>query len=542
LRAAGVSFPVVKRPGRVQTTNDSLPILRETEITGTTVPPPGSRRRAGFNLIMANQKSSGWGRWIFLLLLAGAAFGGWRWYSQREGKSSIEYRTATVSRGDIVQAVTANGTLTPVRNVEVGSQISGTLLEVKVDFNDKVKSGQVLAQIDPATYERALGQAEAEQANSAAALELAQLNFNRNKELFANKLISRLEFDETKAGLSQAEANVKMRQANVERAKVDLSRTTIYAPIDGIVITRRVEVGQTVAASLNTPTLFVIANDLAKMRIEAAVSEADVGGVTEGQSVNFTVDAFPTRQFQGTVQQVRFAANTNQNVITYTTIVEVDNSDLKLRPGMTANASIVIAQRKGALRISNAALRFRPPEGAVILGATNAPAAAAASTGPKVEVATSGPFAGLPIPPWQAGGTRRRPSDDERAAYEATLTAEQKQQYQQIMAEMRARFAQGGGGSGGSERPRRSEPEGPRSQTIYVMQKEATAKAGDAIQLKPVTVKLGITDGSNTEVVEGLSEGDIVATGVVSPVTTTAATPGGGSPFGGPFGGGPRMR
>ena len=493
---------------------------------------------------MANQKSSGWGKWILLLLAVGAGFGGWRWYSQREKGAAIEYKTATIARGDIVQAVTANGSLTPVRNVEVGSQISGTLLDVKVDFNERVKAGQVMAQIDPATYERALGQADAEHANSAAALELSQLNFNRAKDLFGGKLISKSEYDEARANLSQAEANVKMRQANVERAKVDLSRTTIYAPIDGIVITRRIEVGQTVAASLNTPTLFIIANDLAKMRIEAAVSEADVGGVTEGQTVNFTVDAFPTRQFQGTVQQVRFAANTNQNVITYTTIVEVDNADLKLRPGMTANSSIVIAQRKGVLRIPNAALRFRPPEGAVVRGETNAPSAT-----PKVEIATSGPFAGLPVPPWQAGGVRRRPSDEERAAYESTLTPDQKTKYQQIMTEMRARFAQGGGGggsggfggSGGGERPRRSEPEGPRSLTIYLLQKEASATSGDKIMLKPVTVKLGISDGAFTEVAEGLSEGDIVATGTVSQTTAAAPAPG-GSPFGGSPFGGPRIR
>jgi HlyD family secretion protein len=484
---------------------------------------------------MANNSSSGWGKWVLLLAVIGAGYGGWRWYSQRGNDAAIEYRTATIGRGDIVQAVTANGTLTPVRNVEVGSQISGTLLDVKVDFNDRVKMGQVLAQIDPATYERALGQADAELANSAAALELAQLNFNRNKELFGGKLISKLEFDESKASLSQAEANVKMRQANVERAKVDLSRTTIYAPIDGVVITRRIEVGQTVAASLNTPTLFVIANDLAKMRIEAAVSEADVGGVTEGQAVDFTVDAFPTRKFQGTVQQVRFAANTNQNVVTYTTIVEVDNADLRLRPGMTANASIVIAQRKGVVRIPNAALRFRPPADAIIEGATNAPVADKA----KVEIATSGPFAGLPVPPWQAGGTRRRPSEEERSAYESTLTDEQKQKYQQIMAEMRARFAQreSGGGSessgSGEPRPRRREPEGPRSQTVYLLEKQTALSGANKVILKPVTVKLGISDGSNTEVTEGLKEGDVVVSGTVSSATASAPTPF-GSPFGGP--------
>ena len=282
--------------------------------------------------IMATKKSFPWGTLLLVLLLGGGGYGGWRWYSQRGKEEAVEYKTAAVAAGDIVQSVTANGALTPVRNVEVGSQISGTLLDVKVDFNAKVKTGDILAQIDPATYERALGQAEAELANSAAGLELAQLNYNRAKDLFAGKLISKSEFDEARINFSQSEATVKTRQANVDRAKVDLSRTTIYAPIDGMILTRKIEVGQTVAASLNSPTLFIIANDLAKMRIEAAVSEADVGGVTEGQTVNFTVDAFPARKFRGTIEQVRFAATTNQNVVTYTTVVEVNNGRSQAAP------------------------------------------------------------------------------------------------------------------------------------------------------------------------------------------------------------------
>jgi len=485
-------------------------------------------------------------RLLWLVVLAAIAGGGYWYYTQRNNKSAaIEYRSATASRGDVVQAVTANGGITPVRNVEVGSQISGTLTDVKVDFNSKVKAGEVVAQIDPATYERALVQAEAELANANAALELSQLNYNRAKDLFAGQLISRSEYDEAKANHSQSEANVKMRQANVDRAKVDLSRTTIYAPIDGIVITRKIEIGQTVAASLNSPTLFVIANDLAKMRIEAAVSEADVGGVTEGQVVNFTVDAFPTRQFKGTVQQVRFAPNTNQNVVTYTTIVDVENADLKLRPGMTANANIIIGERKGVLRVPNAALRFKPPTGAVVAAPTNAPT----TENSKVEIATSGPFAGLPVPPWQGKGERRRPSDAERAAYEASLTPEQKTKYQEVMAEMRARFARsergpggpgGSGGFGGEERPRRSEPEGPRSQTIYLVEKETSSGGNEKSVLKPVMVKLGISDGTNTEVTEGLKEGDVVAIGTIT--QAAVAQPPSGNPFGGPFGGGPRMR
>jgi HlyD family secretion protein len=491
---------------------------------------------------MAARKSSGWLKWIVILAVLGGGGGVWWKYYRKSGVTPPKLKTVTLSKGDVVQQVTANGSLNPVRQIDVGSQISGTLLDIKVDFNSKVKEGELLAQIDPATYERALVQAEAELANSAAGLELAQVNFDRARELFSAKLISKSEFDQAKANFSQAQANVKTRQANVDRAKVDLGRCTIFSPIDGMVISRRIEIGQTVAASLNAPTLFVIANDLAKMRIEAAVSEADVGNVVEGQTVNFTVEAFPNAKFKGVVDQVRFAPTTNQNVVTYTTIVAVDNKDLKLRPGMTATASIITAEKKGVLRIPNSAVRFKPPAGIEVQGGTNAPAGAKPTDGKaqaKVELATSGPFAGLPIPPWQAGGTRRRPTDEERTAYEATLTPEQKEKYQQVMNEMRARFAQGGGpGGGGGDRPRRTEPEGPRSQTVYLVENSA---AGDQPTLKPVTVRLGITDGTNTEIIEGLKEGDILASGTVTQ-GAAPSSPQGSSPFGGPFGGRPAGR
>jgi HlyD family secretion protein len=320
---------------------------------------------------MHNSAGSALVKWLVIIaLVAGGGYAGFRYWS-RTGTAAVEYRTAAVTRGEVVQVVTANGAITPVRDVQVGCEISGTIREIRVDFNSKVKAGDVIAQIDPATYQRALLQAEAELANAQASYKLAQINFRRAKELFASSLISQSDYDQTDASLSQAEAMVKMREANVERTKVDLSRTTIYAPIDGVVISRKVEVGQTVAASFNAPTLFLIAEDLARMRIEAAVAEADIGGVTEGQAVNFTVDAFPRRQFKGTIEQVRFEPTTNQSVVTYTTVVTVDNRDLKLRPGMTANASIVLSERTNAFKIANAALRFRPPEGAVVTGLTN---------------------------------------------------------------------------------------------------------------------------------------------------------------------------
>lgn len=497
---------------------------------------------------MANSSNSGWLKWLLILaVLGGGGYAAWRWKSQRTSAAAApEFRTNVVARGDITQAVTANGALNPVRIVTVGSQISGIITELNVDFNSKVKEGDVLAKIDASTYERAVARAKADLANAQAGLELAQYNFKRGKELFDSKLVSESDYEANLVALHQADANVKIRQASVDTAQVDLDRTVIAAPISGIVISRKVDAGQTVAASFNTPEMFTIANDLAKMQIEAAVSEADVGGVAEEQKVNFTVDAFPGRQFNGKIRQVRFAAITNQNVVTYTTVVEVDNRDLKLRPGMTANVSIITASRPNVLRVPTASLRFRPPEGTVI-GSTNDAVAkasggspAAAKSGKTVELATSGPFEGLPIPPWQAAGERRRPTDQERSDYEASLTPEQKAKYDKVIADMRARFAQGGGmgggGMGGGGGAKAAAPEGPAIRTVYVLDKERSAPGKPVLQA--VVVKTGISDGTSTEVSEGLKEGDVIITGVAT--TAAATTAPAANPFGGPFGGGRR--
>src|SRR5215471_12398557 len=340
------------------------------------------------------KRSGGWLKWGAILVVLAAGIWAALRYWAHPASAGLEYKTSPVTRGDVTQIVTANGSLNPVQLVEVGSQISGVITEIKADFNSRVKAGEVIAQIDPATYERAQGQAEAELASADAAEEMAQLNYDRNKELFDAKLVSKSDFDQLRVNLSQAKAQVKTRRALLESAQVDLSRTTIHAPIDGVVITRKVEAGQTVAAAMTTPTLFTIANDLHKMQIEASVAEADIGGVEEGQKVQFTVDAFPGRLFEGSVKQVRFAASTNQNVVTYTAVVEVDNKDLKLRPGMTANARFITAERKNVLKLPLASVRFRPPAGVTIVGDTNAPSAQAAS---KTALIESGPFAGLPM-------------------------------------------------------------------------------------------------------------------------------------------------
>jgi HlyD family secretion protein len=484
---------------------------------------------------MSSKKRFRWVKWLILLVLAAGGWFGWRWYKQ-PGKDPIDYRTATIAPGDITQSVTANGQLMAVKNVQVGSQVSGIITDLKVDFNSRVTNGQVIAQIDPSTYQQIITQSEAELANAKAAWQLANVSERRTKELFTNQLISAAELDKALADVQQADAGVKMREALLQKAKVDLERTTIYSPIDGVVISRMVDVGQTVAASFNAPTLFNIANDLRNMQIEAMVSEADVGGVEDGQRVNFSVDAFPGRQFRGDVIQVRYAPVTNQNVVTYTAVVRVNNEDLKLRPGMTANATIITGQKQGVLRVPNAALRFRPPEGAEVK--SNAPPQFTKATGTNAARPDSGGPNGSSAELSGQGG--ERPSRDEMRRRFENMSPEEREQMRE---RMRARFGEGGGGAGfgGSGRGSRSTHDGPVTRTIYLLEKQPGKTQP---LLVPVTAKTGISDGAMTEVLDGLKEGDVVVTGVNLPLTATTASgqrpP--NTPFGGPFGGGGGFR
>jgi HlyD family secretion protein len=281
-------------------------------------------------------------------------------FRQCRNGGTANYQTATITRGPITQAVTATGTLNPVVNVQVGSQVSGNIAKLFVDFNSEVKAGQVVAQIDPVLFQATVTQAEGDVANAQAALELAKVTAIRAQELFARKTSSQADVDQAVANLHQAEANVKIKQGALDKARADLDHCTITSPIDGVVISRSVDVGQTVAASLQAPVIFAIANDLTKMQIDANVAEADVGVVKIDQNVDFTVDAFPMETFHGKVVQVRNAPITVQNVVTYDTVIGVSNPELKLKPGMTANVSIVIAHKDDVLQIKNAALRYRP--------------------------------------------------------------------------------------------------------------------------------------------------------------------------------------
>src|SRR5262245_50222612 len=297
---------------------------------------------------------------LSLAVLAGGV--GVGWYFNRPSDNPIQYETTAVTRGELTQVVTATGQLNPLVKVEVGSQISGIIQKLFVDFNSPVKEGQVIAQLDPATFEANLIQAQGNLANAKAAEELAQLSAERAKTLQIEKLNAKAEYEKSLADLHQAEAAVKVTEGSLKKAQVDLARCTIYAPVDGIVISRNVNVGQTVAASLSAPTLFVIANDLAKMQIEADVAEADIGLLETGQDVEFTVDAFPGQTFHGKVTQVRNAPKADQNVVTYVTVIDVSNPNLKLKPGMTANVSVIVTHHDKVLKVANAALRFRPPK------------------------------------------------------------------------------------------------------------------------------------------------------------------------------------
>ncbi len=283
------------------------------------------------------------------------------------------YRTEPVSIGDIEQSVTATGTVNAVTTVLVGTQVSGTIKTLYVDFNTRVKKGQLIAQIDPATFEAQVQQAKANlfsaQANlekSDAGLVDAKRTYERNKELFSKNLVPRSDldtaetnFETAKAQVSSAKAQIEQAKASLDYAQQNLEYTKIISPVDGVVISRNVDVGQTVAASFQTPTLFTIAQDLTKMQIDTNVAESDIGMVKVGQEVDFTVDAYPDTTFTGRVWQIRQAPITVQNVVTYDVVVQVDNRDFKLMPGMTANVSIIITKKQNVLRITNGALRFR---------------------------------------------------------------------------------------------------------------------------------------------------------------------------------------
>ena len=467
-------------------------------------------------------RSSESGFSIVALLLVVAVVGGaaWWFFFRASAKApAIAFNSAALTRGDVVQAITATGGLQPVLEVDVSSQISGLLTEVLVDFNDHVKQGDVLARIDPATYESRLASAKADFANAEANFRLATLNNERSHSLFERNLVSRQEVDQSDAQLAQANAQLLTRKSSVTNAETDLERCTLYAPIDGIVIDRLAEVGKTVAASLNAPTLFTLVNDLREMEINAYVSEADIGSIALNQDVNFTVDAYPDRTFRGKVVQIRNSPQREQSVIVYSTIVSVDNSELRLKPGMTANVSIITAARQNVVRVPNSALRVRVPEGVTVIEKEqpNAPAATATESADPAD------------PREQFRALMREAGWDGEGRPDAAIMAKVRQLAQEKGIELPQRGAGGPGGGGGGggnrggdgPRPQRQAPADNRP-TVRTVYREVAGAATPT--LESFRVRLGISDGSTTEVLDGVDEGDTIVTGLAISVSNESTT------------------
>jgi HlyD family secretion protein len=502
---------------------------------------------------------------LALIILAGGGYALWR--ANGNGGDAPKFKLAKAESGPLTAVVSATGTLNPVVSVQVGSQVSGQIKEILVDFNSPVKENQLIARIDPETFQYRVRQAEAdlEAARAAVGVQQAEVlrakanlaefqrDYERKKLLVEKNFLSSAErdkaqsvYDAGRAGLQVAEsqakngeAQVRQRQAQLSQARIDLERTSIKAPVDGVVVKRSIEPGQTVAASLQAPELFVIARNLTDMQVETSIDEADVGRIQTGQKATFTVDAFAGRAFSGEVKQVRKAATVVSNVVTYTVVVSAANPDLTLLPGMTANVRIITAQKEKALKVPNAALRFRPPgsseekkpAAAVSSAPTPGPAGAGGPSGGGLSAIRDRLVAELKFDTDQQGkvdtifdamrdkfrAARDLPEAERTKALERNraeirekvsvlLTPEQKKRYDEMAAEAQAARAGGGGGSG----------------RIWIPGEDGAPKS--------VSVRLGLTDGSMTEIVSGeIKEGSEVIVGqqtAASAGAKPAGTPG----------------
>ena len=300
--------------------------------------------------------------WIVLFLVVAGAF---VYFMNGDKNQGSGFATATISRGNLRQVVTATGEIQPLNTINVGSQVSGTIEAIYVDYNSKVKKGDVLLKIEPSVLQASVDEAEASLVSAESQRNYAKSEYERNKALYDDGFISRAELEQSQTTYEQAEQSVNRMRSQYDRAVTNLGYATITSPVDGTVISRQVDVGQTVAASFQTPDLFEIAEDLSKMQIETAVSEADIGMITEGLPVTFTVDAYPTQTFEGTVRQVRLSPTITSNVVVYTVVIDVDNTDLRLKPGMTAFVTILISERTDVWKVQNSALILRNFDGIV---------------------------------------------------------------------------------------------------------------------------------------------------------------------------------
>ena len=440
---------------------------------------------------------------LAVLVLAVAALGFWAW-KKASGSDQPEYRFATVERGNLEAAVSATGTLSAVTTVQVGTQVSGKIVDIKADFNDRVKKGQLVARIDPTILEQTVRDAQAGLERNQAELEQAEREFTRNEGLFQRKVLTEIEFNTAKYALAVARANVKSAQVAVDRARQNLAYTEIYAPIDGIVVERNVDVGQTVVASMSTPQLFLMAQDLSQMQILASVDESDIGQIHNGQNVRFSVQAYPNQKFTGQVKQVRLQSKTTENVVNYTVVVLVGNNDGKLLPGMTATLEFMTGTAMDALLVPNSALRFRPTDEmrAVVIKRLREQGAANGGAGARQGAADGmANFGG-----GEGAGSANRAGGANGAGG----------------------FAGAPGAAGGGGRFRNGQP----PPTLWYLD--------DAGQLMVARVHAGLTDGQKTAIESPrIKEGMQVIIGVNQPQTAQGV---GATPFGGPPGGGPQFQ
>ncbi len=399
------------------------------------------------------------------------------------GDKNQHYRTEKVDRGDITMTVTATGTVSAVTTVQVSSQVSGVIARLYADFNSRVQKGQLLAELDPTPFQAQVEQRQADLTKAKVEAANAKINYDRQARLAKAGLAAQADVDTTRAQYEGAVAQVQQSSAALSQAQTNLRYTKILSPIDGIVVDRAYDVGQTVAASFQAPTLFQIAQDLTKMQVQADVDQSDIGRVQVGQLAHFTVDSYPDQEFRGRISQIRLNATVAQNVVTYPVIIEVPNPDEKLKPKMTANVTIEVAARHGVLRVANAALRFKPE---------NAEA---------------------------AGGQRQASSTSGSAGPGPERTAAQ-------MGERRRGITGAGGAFGGrgTGRP---------AQTVWLLE--------PGNKLRPAEIRTGITDGHFTEVVSGeVKGGDNVIVGLATSKVEGPPPPGASGPMGGRGGRGGR--
>lgn len=509
-----------------------------------------------------NLLSSGraWKIALAVIVLGGIAYLAWQ---RTNGKDETpRFRTVKVERGPITATVSATGTLNPVTSVQVGTQVSGQIKELFVDFNSPVKQGQLVARIDPETFEYRVRQAQADAEAARSALGRAQVSvinaqreLNRTKELVERNFVSPAELDAKQAAFDLAQADLKngqavvaQREASLASARVDLGRTEIRAPVDGVVIKRSVDVGQTVAASLQAPELFIIAKDLRDMQVETSIDEADVGRIRLGQRASFTVDAFPGRSFNGEVKQVRKSAQSVQNVVTYTVLITANNENGQLMPGMTANVRIVTDTRESVLKVANAALRFRPPG-----EAANAASGGADKNGKDAKADTKAADSKTGASSGQGGQGGQGAQFRERLVSELKLDADQQSRLDPILSDMRNKFM-----------ALREMPEESRGKMAAAIRNETRLRIEDILRPeqkaryaeivaeqagrsgqqtsgrvwvlendkpKAIEVRLGLTDGTSTEISgTGIAEGTELLSGTLTAGASAAQPAKGGPP------------